>query len=479
MEETYNIASLMELARIESYNKFTKEKLDGSTKEKDFISILNNYFQKIINYKLGDGTSIKDKVTILSRSIVEHITGDYQIGIAESTFEELNENTEIFSNIIAYSNSDKLKNILKQNQEKDLANVLVDGAIDLDFVQYSENKVIKEQAKKNLNSSKENVKKFFEEAIYNILHINEKVANVIAHLTGMDNNEKEQSNKKTMLKFMGGIGYELLSGTLIDKRHFTPVQNSESMINKIREEGILHFSSPTAVEKIIKSGKVKKSNFLDSDLTARKSFFFGGVPTFDDLLINIPAYDVMTAVRIRPTEEQMKELKYRAINDRAVVKDGDFNFESNQAEIAYFGLMYDKEKNSIYLGELNKEQAENFEVSKEVKNLYHYNIGKNSIMSNVKMNLLGFCAEYRHHQKLLALKNKMKEKGIKSYSELDDKTLVELSDIREAYISTKDRSVERKNIFEKIKQKIEQTKNKSKSEKTEEKEDESYGKDIY
>ena len=40
----------------------------------------------------------------------------------------------------------------------------------------------------------------------------------------------------------------------------------------------------------------------------------------------------------------MKELKYRALNDRAVVKDGDFEFSNEQAEIAYFGLMYDKEK---------------------------------------------------------------------------------------------------------------------------------------
>lgn len=461
MNDSYVFSNLIEYARNQNYNKynekyFNKNSSQCITKE-TITSMLNNYLQKIVEYKLPDREFLNEKIKTLSKHAIEHLTGNYNIGITEETFEEIDEKLENISNIIAYSNNAELNEILNDNREKELSYGVVDGCIALGTINTQEDNT-RQKAIDNFNKIEEKIKTFFENAIYNI-------GKCIAHVSGMDKEESKELNSNILGKFVGGIGYDLLSGTLISKRHFTPVQNSQSMQKKIEEGGILHFTSPSNIEKILKSQKIKKSSFLESDLTAKKSFFFAGAPTFEDLLINIPAYDVMTAVKIMPTKEQISKLKYRVLNDRAVTNDGDFEFDNNQVQIVYYGLMYDKEKSNIYLGELTKEEASNFKVSEEVKNAYHYNAGKNSIMDNMKMNAYGLYAEYKHHQKLKQIGQKMKEKGINDYRNFDDATLVELADIEQAYIDTKEKSVERKNIFDKIKNRIELQKNKDKLEK--------------
>ena len=350
--------------------------------------------------------------------------------------------------------------MLNEESVKDFADGVVDGAVASDLIP-SENK--KEVAKSKFQSSNEKIKTFFKNSIYNITHLNTKVANFIAHITKMDSEESQELNTNLFGKAVGGMVYEFLSGTLEKKRHFTDVTNSKSMLEKIESEGIVHFSSSEGVDKIMNSGKVKQSSFLVSDLTKNKSFFFAGAPTFEDLLINIPAYDVMTAVRIKPTPEQIKDLKYRAINDRAIVKDGDFRFNKNQAEVVYYGLKFDEEKKQIYLGELTKEEAKDFKVSDEVRNAYHYEGKKSKLSEKVKMNIYGFYAEYKHHQKLLQMEETLRQNEITGFRNVNDRTLVELGDIEQAYIDTKDKSVERKSLITLIKSKMRRNKENDKS----------------
>lgn len=458
MEKYYildeEIARIMMIANAQNYELFSKD-----TKAGNFTNILNNYLQNITNYKLKNFVPMKEKIISLGKHMVEHLTGDYEIGLGESTFEEQDRKAEVLTDIIAYSDNDYLESMLKNNQEKELAQIVIDGSITSGIISDLENEELQAKAGRNFDNSDEKMKAFFLKAFHNIIHLNRTIANGVAHITGMDKEESMELNHNIAGKIVGGIAYDLLSGTLVSKRHFTSVQNSKSMLKTIKDEGVLHFCSPSTAEKIMDSGKVKKSSVYISDLTAPKSFFFGGIPKFEDLLINVPAYDVMTAVRIRPTEEQMKTLKYRALNDRAVVKDGDFEFGKEQAEIAYFGLMYDKEKDSIYLGELGKEEAENFQVSEEVRKTYHYNPGKNKFIDSVKMNAYGVYAEYRHHQKLIQMEQMLKQRGFKDgFRNVSDEFLVELGDIGEAYISTKEEKPKAgllttiKNMFQKITQ---------------------------
>lgn len=426
------MASIIELADKQNYECFSKKH------NRNCITMLNNYLQKVIAYRLKNYDFVKEQVILLGKHMIEHLTGNYEIGLSAESFEEQKEKAETLTNIIAYSDKDTLEKGLKTHKEKELAQIVVDGSIASGIINCSENRDIQMKAEHNFEKSDGKMKDFFRKAFDNIIHFNRTVANGVAHVTGMDREESMELNHNIAGKMVGGIAYELLSGTLISKRHFTSVQNSKSMKETIQNEGILHFSSLSTIEKIMGDGKIKKSNVFTSDLTAPKSFFFAGVPQFEDLLINIPAYDVMTAVRIRPNQEQMEELKYRAINDRAVVKDGDFEFDKKQAEIAYFGLMYDEQKDSLYLGELSKEEAEHFKVSEKVKQNYHYNSGKNNLVDSIKMNAYGFYAEYRHHQKLLQMEQQLKQRGFKNgFRNVDDEILVEMANIEEAHITSK------------------------------------------
>ncbi len=101
--------------------------------------------------------------------------------------------------------------------------------------------------------------------------------------------------------------------------------------------------------------------------------------------------------------------------------------------------MYDEEKDSIYLGELTKEEAENFQVSEKVRQAYHYVAGKNKFVDSLKMNVYGLYAEYRHHQKLLQMEQQLKQRGFKNgFRNVSDEFLVELANIQEAHISSEE-----------------------------------------
>ncbi|MCI8471009.1 MAG: HD domain-containing protein [Clostridia bacterium] len=445
-------AEIFEKVKIDNYKLYNERYQKGEkiNTKNAMLEILNNYLQNIIPEKSNLYNTV-NKIREFGKRAVEHLTGDYEIGIGDVDFDELIENAETISSMIAYSNNDELNEILEKNDINGFADGVVDGLVASDLI-LSESR--KEEAKENFKSASDKVRTFFINSIDNIANLNTKVANFIAHSTKMDTEESKELNTNLFGKAVGGILYEFISGTLGKKRHFTDVKNSPSILEKIEHEGILHFASPTTIDKIMESKKIKKSNFIGSDLTKKKCFFFAGVPTFEDLLINIPAYDVMTAIRIKPTEDQIEDLKYRAINDRAVVKDGDFRFNKEQVEIVHYGLKFDEEKRQIYLGELTEEEAKDFEVSKEVRDAYHYEGKKSTLAEKAKMNIYGLYAEYKHHQKLLQMEGKLRENGIRDFRNVNDRTLVELGDIEQAYIDTKDRSVERKNLMTLIKSRL-------------------------
>lgn len=451
--QTYE-ANLIEYIRTKNYNFFGKEKnMDNNI----FAEMMKNYIKEILQNKSLNIADIAEKTKKIGTNIVECITGNYNLGIENRTFEEIDEISEIYANVIGESNDKDLKEILINNQEKQLAETIGHGSIASGIIPLDISKEDIEKANRNFYGCPDRFRKIFKDSIYNILHINEKIANQIAHISGLNNDSSKELNANIYGKLIGGLTYDLISGTLMNKRRYTPILNSKSMEEIIRENGILHFSSPATCEKILESGEIKASSVLTSDMTSKKSFFFGGVPTPEDLIMNIPLYNVMTAVRIKPTEEDMNKLKYRPLNDRAVVYDGNYKFEPQKAEIAYFGLMYDKENHKLYFQEMQKEESEKYTPSEELKNVYNID-KKPSLKDNIKINAYGFYAEYKHHQKFLQMEKDMREKGL-TFRELTENQLVEMSDIESTYIETRDKSVERQSILGKIKKVI--TKNKA------------------
>ena len=423
------ISNMNEEARTDNYN-ITKEK-----NSLDFKQYINNYLQKVSNFKFSD-INFSERLKNLGDSIYSYFSGNYEIGTSDMTFENLDSQAELISDTLSYSDVDQLKNLLDSGQEGDLAKVLVDGTLTANLDQNISNKALE-----NFNRSSETLIKFFKTTLKNIKNANQVFANMLAKATKLDSVESENLNGNLLGKFVGTFGYEFLSGTLMNKRKFTPVTNSKIMLDTIQNDGILHFTSPSTADKIMESGMIKKSGILTSDMTSPKSFFFGGTPTFEDLLINVPAYDVMTAVKIHPTAEQISQLKYRPLNDRAVVYDGDFHFDPGQAEIVYYGLAYDKENNNIFLKQITKEEAQNYHVSEEVKSAYNYNIKGNSLVDEIKMNIYGLYAEYKHHQRLQQFVAQWEQKGIK-LNEISDQELYDLWNIKQSTIGIyKDRDM--------------------------------------
>lgn len=94
------IATLVEIARIENYHYFNR---DNSNNTEKFENMVKNYVGKILNYKTTEIKLLEEKVGTIAKRIVEHITGDYEIGLADQTFEEMNLQAENIANIIGYS----------------------------------------------------------------------------------------------------------------------------------------------------------------------------------------------------------------------------------------------------------------------------------------------------------------------------------------------------------------------------------------
>ena len=379
-----NLASSLEEASKENYDQYNVyyHNKDRISRKLEIQNIYNTYLNKILNLRLKENAY--EAARKFSKRLVEHITGNYDIGF-NSDFETINDDASTLANIVAHTDDiESLENVGSLE-------TIVDGSV-------AEGLMYEDDFNKGVDlfnkQSGEN-RTIFVKALNNLTKAHEAITNSIAKFAGFNNNN---FNDNIIRKFVGGIAFEFVSGTLFDKRHFTNVVNSNIMLEKIHNEGIIHFTSPETAEKIIESGYIKPSKFLESDMTARKSFFFAGIPKFEDLLINIPGYHVMTAVKINPTAEQVANMKYRPINDGALAYDGKFEFNREFASITYYGLKYNKETNSLYYAEISKEEAKNYVPDKEVSDNYNYS--KNNIMDNIKLNAYGFFAEFKHYQKL-------------------------------------------------------------------------------
>lgn len=375
----------------------------------NFKYMISNYLEGILEYKFGDGQSVRTKfigLSMMAERMVEHLTGDYNCGLGEQTFEEMDSVAEKLVTVLGYADTKETEEICNNNAEE-LAETLVDGNIMIGAIPADDK--TNQDAMNNYSNKGEKLKKFFQNAVQNMVKTSEKVSQTFEKLT----NTKGLNAIKSLFN-----AFEIT----FEKRHFVPVQNSIDIQQIIEKQGLIHFASPDKIEKILESGALKSSKWVDSYFTKGKTFFFPGVPKFEDILINgLEMHDVMTAVRIKPTKEQMNDLKYRALNDNAVVKDGEFKFTQDQIETVYYGLKYDKEKDKIFLDEITEKEAKDYKVPDEVKNLK---------INKAKQMFYMLSIEQKHHQKVKELKREMKSRGLDWYN-VSSKDIFEKTEIQE------------------------------------------------
>ena len=142
----------------------------------------------------------------------------------------------------------------------------------------------------------------------------------------------------------------------------TNLTNDIELSSKAMNEGLLHFTSLENAQKIIDSGEIRSTKGVIISYGHNKAYMFAGIPSYSQMAINMKGVPntVMTAVRIKPTDAQLGELKFRFMDDLAVSHKGKFKFDTNSADIAYFGVTRDMDGNLKYR-EITKEMADNYD----------------------------------------------------------------------------------------------------------------------
>ena len=138
-----------------------------------------------------------------------------------------------------------------------------------------------------------------------------------------------------------------------------------------------HITSEENCDKILKSGHIRPSNIISS-LGRRKTFFFAGTPNFDVLSqnVDINQYE-FSAIKIKPTEEQLEQYKVRKYRDNAVIYKGQCNLDDKQVEKV--NLVLDIDKNGkVFSREKGKD--EDYHPSKEL--LEKINLSKTGKFKN-------------------------------------------------------------------------------------------------
>lgn len=161
------------------------------------------------------------------------------------------------------------------------------------------------------------------------------------------------------------------------KAIYTKLDKSKEIHEEALNQGLYHITSDENCDKILKSGHIKPSNIISS-LGRRKTFFFAGTPNFDVLSqnVDINQYE-FSAIKIKPTEEQLEQYKVRKYRDNAVIYRGQCNLDDKQVEKV--NLVLDIDKNGrVFSREKGKD--EDYHPSKEL--LEKINLSKTGKFKN-------------------------------------------------------------------------------------------------
>lgn len=225
------------------------------------------------------------------------------------------------------------------------------------------------------------------------------------------------------------LGLLLTPLTLITRFKNDSVLTNPDICNKIVNEGIYHFTSEQTAHKILESGYVKESNPMIS-YGNKKSFFFAGIPDFQDLVLNLNKLETKrVAVKIKVDENGLSDFNYRSMTDNALSHNGNYNFDSSKAEIVYLGLF--EENGKLVYKEMPKTNWDSYKCDinyNKINNAYG-NIGSYLIalgkevevftnsMNKIKNNILNVTSKIKVNDNFKALANK----PLKLYSDLFDR----------------------------------------------------------
>lgn len=174
------------------------------------------------------------------------------------------------------------------------------------------------------------------------------------------------------------------------KKFHSPLLEKRELVLKCYNEGLYHITKEENLINILDYGYLKASNRFQS-YGNKKVFLFAGIPSFEDVCMNVSFKEKLVAVKINPTYEELTEFIYRSKNDDAIAYEGNLNLTDKLIEIAYLGLY--KEKDSFIYKTISKKEYDNYKPNFDDKNL------QNNIIRQLKAWFISLEQEYKYTQK--------------------------------------------------------------------------------
>lgn len=110
-----------------------------------------------------------------------------------------------------------------------------------------------------------------------------------------------------------------------------PVYENHELFLKIIDKGLYHITSNENADKILKD-KVLNPTKKFIPYAYNKVHFFAGIPSFDILACNLTPKLELTAIKIKPTYEQLAKFNCRKEYDNAVIYSGECKLDDMQVE---------------------------------------------------------------------------------------------------------------------------------------------------
>ena len=140
-----------------------------------------------------------------------------------------------------------------------------------------------------------------------------------------------------------------------------PLFESRNTVLRSYSEGLYHITTDEAADKIIESQEVHASSRFTSYGIHKRCFFFGGVPDFENVCLNVTPEVTLTAVRVMFPYEKLSEFDRRGMNDGAISYKGDLSLEGAKVEKVRLGL---KERDGeLYYAPISEEEYQNYKLN--------------------------------------------------------------------------------------------------------------------
>jgi hypothetical protein len=145
-----------------------------------------------------------------------------------------------------------------------------------------------------------------------------------------------------------------------------PLFESRNTVLKSYSEGLYHITTDEAADKIIESQELYASSRFTSYGIHKRCFFFGGVPDFENVCLNVTPGVTLTAVRVMFPYEKLAEFDRRGMNDGAITYKGDLSLEGARVEKVRLGL---KERDGeLYYAPISEEEYQNYKLNLSSEN---------------------------------------------------------------------------------------------------------------